>query len=755
MNLNSIKTASANRQILACLSLIQALCLLICCPFCFFSCHSNRQAAHQIEIWDRFEVQLQGPTTGNPFKDVHLKATFSNDGRQKEITGFYDGNGIYKIRFMPDRIGTWSYLTQSNVKELNGKQGKFQCVPASGNNHGPVEVFDTYHFRYADGTPYHQIGTTCYAWIHQGDSLEKKTLETLKHAPFNKLRMCIFPKDYTYNKNEPLYYPFERDSLGHNDYSRFHPEFWHHLEQRLEDLLKLGIQADLILFHPYDRWGYAIMPDSVDEFYLNYVLARLSAYRNVWWSAANEFDFMSNKTLPDWHRFFEILYRNDPYHHLRSIHNGFVFYDHSLPWITHASLQSTHFDSALVWRERYQKPLIYDECRYEGDVPFGWGNLTPQEMTAMFWKSLITGTYAGHGETYLHPRDILWWSKGGELHGQSPARIAFFKTILEQTPATGWEPINKYAAGKYAEQYLFYFGEQTPSHWTFDLPPHIWYQVEVIDTWDMKQDTLGDKFSGKFTIDLPGKKYLAVRITRADLIFPIKDPDYAPKGSLFYDQVAVRLIHPYPNTLRYTLNGAVPDVNSPQYSGSIVITENTPLRVLSIEGNRTSNLLAVDFKKAELLPALAIAQLEPGLEYRFFKGKWELMPDFSRLTPLKKGHVQRIELGMVDENEDYFGLVFRGYLLIPEDQVYNFYASSDDGSFIFIDGRKVVVNDGVHGIAERMGQVGLKQGYHAFEVWFFDNWYGHFLKVEIESPRMTRQELPAGMVFRGSVGSGQ
>lgn len=722
--------------------------LIIVLTFSYLSCNMNRKTGYETEMWSVFEAQFEGPKDGNPFKDVELRAIFSMSGTQ-EITGFYDGKGIYKIRFMPDKLGEWSYSTKSNVAVLNGKTGKFKCIPHSENNHGPVAVYNTYHFRYADGTSYKQIGTTCYAWIHQGDSLENKTIETLKNSPFNKLRMCIFPKDYTYSKNEPRYYPFERDSLGRNDFSRFDPAFWQHLERRLEDLLELGIQADIILFHPYDRWGYAVMPDSVDEFYLEYVLARLSAWRHVWWSAANEFDFMHNKSLPDWHRFFEILYRNDPYHRLRSIHNGFVFYDHALPWITHASIQSTHFDSARIWRERYQKPLIYDECRYEGDVPEGWGNLTPQAMTAMFWKSLIKGSYAGHGETYKHPKDILWWSKGGELHGQSPARIAFFKTLLEQTPASGLEPIDKIAAGKFGEQYIYYFDEQSPTQWTFDLPPNIRYQVEVIDTWDMKRDTLADKFSGKFTIDLPGKKYLAVRITKSDLIFPIKDPDYTPKGSLFYDQVAIRLIHPDPNTLRYTLNGTVPAINSQPYTGSILITENTPLRVLSIEGKRTSNLLAINLKKAGLLPALEVDQLENGLEYRFYKGKWELMPDFTKLTPLKKGQTKQIELGMVAENEDYFGLVFQGCILIPEDQVYNFYSSSDDGSFIFIDGQKVVVNDGVHGVVEQMGQIGLKQGYHAFEVWFFDNWYGHFLKVEIESKNMARQEIPAVMLFHG------
>ena len=77
-----------------------------------------------------------------------------------------------------------------------------------------MRVRYTTHFGYEDGTPYVPIGTTCYAWTHQGDALEEQTLATLRTAPFNKMRMCVFPKSYAYNANEPVYYPFERDAAG-------------------------------------------------------------------------------------------------------------------------------------------------------------------------------------------------------------------------------------------------------------------------------------------------------------------------------------------------------------------------------------------------------------------------------------------------------------------------------------------------------------------------------------------------------------
>jgi hypothetical protein len=51
------------------------------------------------------------------------------------------------------------------------------------------------------------------------------------------------------------------------------------------------------------------------------------------------------------------------------------------------------------------------------------------------------GGYAGHGETYVHPDDVLWWSKGGVLHGDSWKGIAFLKAMMADTPAQGLTPI--------------------------------------------------------------------------------------------------------------------------------------------------------------------------------------------------------------------------------------------------------------------------------------------------------------------------
>jgi len=235
----------------------------------------------QVERWEIAELVLAGPQGGNPFLEVQLRAQFRLGHRVVTVDGFYDGDGTYKIRFMPDQEGVWEYVTQSNCPDLDSKTGRFACVAPQPANHGPVSVWNTFHFCHADGTPYIQVGTTCYAWAHQGDAREEQTLATLARAPFNKMRMCVFPKDYTYNKNEPEHYPFARRGSGEFDLTRFAPEFWRHFELRVRQLRDLGIEADLILFHPYDRWGFATMDREADDRYLRYAVARLAAYRNV------------------------------------------------------------------------------------------------------------------------------------------------------------------------------------------------------------------------------------------------------------------------------------------------------------------------------------------------------------------------------------------------------------------------------------------------------------------------------------------
>lgn len=478
---------------------------------------SPTDASHHgpIEQWDMFEASFSGPSSGNPFADNQFSARFMQQHRTVEVTGFYDGDGIYRVRFMPDMPGEWTYETDSSVPQLKGKRGQFTCIAPSAQNHGPVEVAHRYHFEYADGTPYFPFGTTCYSLGFLGDALEEETLRTLASAPFNKVRMCLLPKPVAHTTLFAL--PFERDASGANDYMRPVPKYFQHIERRIADLRKLGIQADLILFHPYDAWGYKSMPAAANDQYLRYAVARLAAYRNVWWSLANEYDLIRTKTTADWDHYFRIVTESDPYSHLRSIHYSGVLYDYSKPWVTHASLQNYAFDKAAEWRRAWNKPIIYDEIQYEGNIARRWGNLSPEMMTQRFWLATVAGAYASHGETYISTDGQPVWSDGGQLHGTSPARIGFLRKLVENSTKAG---LNEYdgsyylCAGQPDQLYLWYFDYHQPAEYTFPLPEKGQFRAELIDPWEMKVTPLSGTYSGKAKLSLPGKPYQAIRFLR-------------------------------------------------------------------------------------------------------------------------------------------------------------------------------------------------------------------------------------------------
>lgn len=479
-------------------------------------------AAEKVEIWDIYEVTLSGPKTGNPFTEVKLEATFTQGNESNTVAGFYNGNGEYKVRFMPTKTGLWKYVTKCNKQELNKKKGKFEAVGASPNNHGMVKVHKKYHFSYADNTPYYPFGTTCYVWTHQPDSIQNQTIESLKATPFNKLRMSVFPHQYDWQTIvEPAEYVFE--GKPHDwDFFRFNPKYFETLEKRISQLRDMGIECDLIIFHPYDRgrWGFDQTTAEQDDFYIRYLIARLSSYRNIWWSLGNEHDLM-DKQVEDWDRFFQILQNEDPYQHLRSNHNWKSWYDHTKPWVTHASVQDFTWNMRR-WVEKYQKPVIADECRYEGNIQFTWGDLTPEAMTQQFWDAVTKGGYASHGETYLNPTIYIWWAQGGKLYGKSIKRIAFLKRIIEQCPRNGlisfngsptkWNRLN--AVRLDDDYFLFYFGERQHAERYIELPQDKKYEIEIIDTWEMTITKVDGLYSGVTKVELPSKPYIALRVTK-------------------------------------------------------------------------------------------------------------------------------------------------------------------------------------------------------------------------------------------------
>jgi hypothetical protein len=487
--------------------------------------------------WDVAEILLKGPSHGNPFVDVDFHADLTRpDGSALRVGGFYDGDGRFLVRILADTEGEWSLTVSSTARSLDGITGTFAVLPPAPNEHGPVRV-DGMHFVHADGRRHRPLGTTAYAWTHQTTALQEQTLRTLANSPFTKMRMCVFPKSYLYNSNEPADFVFPGSLDTGFDYEHFNLDYFRNLETRVRELNEIGVQADLILFHPYDRWGFADLGPAVDERYVRYLVRRLAAFPNVWWSMANEFDLVWTKTFDDWERLAEVVVSEDPFDHLISIHNCTSFYDYTRPWITHVSNQRVDVyrtaENIDEWRTRWGKPVVVDECAYEGDIDYGWGNITGEEMVRRFWEGAVRGGYVGHGETYLPKQlggvtdlgavagedpEVMWWAKGGILHGTSPARVAFLERLIAEAPEGVWEPQQHewdLPWGGASGHLVGYFGFSRPQFREITLGPGKW-TIDVIDTWAMTIERVPGIHGGRVRVDLPGRQFMAVRAVKVE-----------------------------------------------------------------------------------------------------------------------------------------------------------------------------------------------------------------------------------------------
>ncbi|MCL2840178.1 MAG: DUF5605 domain-containing protein [Defluviitaleaceae bacterium] len=486
---------------------------------------------NNVPQWSAFELSFKVQNLPEKPFDTMFKGVFQKDNRKMTAFGFYDGDNVYKLRFMPDSMGGWEYETISELPELSGKSGQFTCISPVEGNHGVARVKGR-HFAYDDGKPLYPLGTTAYAWIHQPETMRRQTLESLKNTPgFKKIRMCVFPKHYQFNNNEPELFAFEGNLKDGFDYTTPNPRFYGLLEECIQDLHKIGMEADLILFHFYDHWGFANMDEACNHRYLKYITARLSCFPNIWWSLANEYDLLRHLTEQDWDGFARVIQEGDYANHLMSIHNCYGFYNHDKPWITHCSIQrqdvyrTTEYTNE--WIAKWQKPATLDEIGYEGDIDWGWGNLTAEELMRRSWEAFVRGGYPGHGETYVSEDEVLWWSKGGILKGQSPARYNFLMKIAEEAGGIDYlperSPWDIPVGGIENKVYIAYFGFSRPKFRAFhsDHPylgrsnfPEGNYKVEIIDTWNMTITDCGVMAREDLYVDLPGKQYMAVRFTQ-------------------------------------------------------------------------------------------------------------------------------------------------------------------------------------------------------------------------------------------------
>jgi len=199
--------------------------------------------------------------------------------------------------------------------------------------------------------------------------------------------------------------------------------------------------------------------------------------------------------------------------------------------------------------------------------------------------------------------------------------------------------------------------------------------------------------------------------------------------------------------IHYTSDGSEPLRNSKLYSNPFTIDSSTVIKAKSFwENGIISRTGEFSIEKIEAKEASDVNPLI-GLAYSLYDEGWEMLPDFDDYKAVKNGVCDKIDILKAGKRTADFGFVFKGYLKVPETDVYQIIVSSDDGGSLVIDGELLVNHDGIHGMGEELTTVALEQGYHRIEFFYFQHLGGQGLKILWKSPTIKRQEISSQNYF--------
>jgi hypothetical protein len=424
------------------------------------------------------------PPAGNPFM-VSLSATVTGPGGSAFVMpGFYDGDGMWKIRVSPTAEGPWSLVTKSDVKELDGRRATFQCVKNTNPHvHGVLRVDNEHphHFIFDDGTRFFLQGYE-YDWLWALDMDKpnvptvEKSLDILSQHGFNYVILNSYAHDTGWCKGKtsdddygpPLLYAWE-GSNDQPDHSRMNLAFWRHYDRVMAALAQRGMQAHMLIkvYNKSVKWP---APNSDEEkLFFRWLVARYAAFPNVIWDfskeAHNEKDLSYKQGWLKW------LRENDPYRHLVTVHdddkvNDEGAYDDLTDYRADQCHGNFH-QTILRQRARRAWPVANVESDYEhgpgglGDKTYGVTH-TPARLIRTAWEIQMAGGYNAYYYTYtawdvIRPLDV-------------PAGYSLYKQFGEFWRATEYwklEPSDQLVSSGWClanpgREYVVYQNEAAP-----------------------------------------------------------------------------------------------------------------------------------------------------------------------------------------------------------------------------------------------------------------------------------------------------
>ncbi|MDP6931094.1 MAG: DUF1553 domain-containing protein, partial [Planctomycetota bacterium] len=219
-------------------------------------------------------------------------------------------------------------------------------------------------------------------------------------------------------------------------------------------------------------------------------------------------------------------------------------------------------------------------------------------------------------------------------------------------------------------------------------------------------------------------------------IDPIPQTDYYRMLAFF------RQIEPYSGNTKMILT----DISTAAEQAEIG-QRNTEIHKQRVDLNRRINALHDRFKALYRRETSGNLQLSPisDLRFSFYRDTWDKLPDFDGLKAETEGLVPSnlFDIGLASRNSA-FGFVFRGKLTVPSNGQYIFFLDSDDGARLSIDGREIILYDGIHGLGKNNRvPIELSEGRHDIQLDYFQAHGGLGLRVSWSGPGFKKQTLSA------------
>ena len=277
----------------------------------------------------------------NPFGDVVFEGAFEGPtGQRFVVPGFYDGGGIWRVRFSPNAVGDWSFhlYARPGNPDLEA-EGSFSVTPSLTWGYLQATPGDAWGFRYESGEPAMILGDTTYnlfGMAHCGADVAGFVRRRVEQG-FNLLRVRLPVSPFHPPRGYSAWQTRRTWPWGGSEqapqFDRFGLDYFRTVDQVVALAEAEGIGLEMIM----EAWGFEypfnrrdVFVPEWEELWLRHLIARYDAYSCVYfWTPMNEYeyypdgDWRHNPVADRWAlRISRWLKATAPHGHIISMHNG-------------------------------------------------------------------------------------------------------------------------------------------------------------------------------------------------------------------------------------------------------------------------------------------------------------------------------------------------------------------------------------------------------------------------------------------------